>query len=109
MLNLRVIEGQKLTLKGCSVCQLFIWQYVFSMSSKYFLIHSQLCLVYQDLSKLGRELNKIVIVDNSPASYLFHPRNAVSLLLMWNYFHLFSNLQHKAYKFYSDVNILSMQ
>lgn len=31
----------------------------------------------KDLSRLGRELNKVVIVDNSPASYIFHPNNAV--------------------------------
>jgi RNA polymerase II subunit A small phosphatase-like protein len=34
----------------------------------------------KDLSRLGRELNKIIIVDNSPASYLFHPRNAVPVV-----------------------------
>lgn len=33
----------------------------------------------KDLNKLGRELQQIVIVDNSPASYIFHPDNAVSL------------------------------
>lgn len=32
----------------------------------------------KDLNKLGRDLQKIVIVDNSPASYIFHPDNAVS-------------------------------
>lgn len=32
----------------------------------------------KDLNKLGRDLQKIVIVDNSPASYIFHPENAVS-------------------------------
>lgn len=31
----------------------------------------------KDLSKLGRELKKVIIVDNSPASYSFHPENAV--------------------------------
>lgn len=31
----------------------------------------------KDLSKLGRELQKVIIVDNSPASYIFHPENAV--------------------------------
>jgi len=31
----------------------------------------------KDLSRLGRELHKIIIVDNSPASYVFHPDNAV--------------------------------
>ena len=34
--------------------------------------------VCQDLSRLGRELSRVVIVDNSPASYTFHPDNAVS-------------------------------
>lgn len=32
----------------------------------------------KDLSRLGREIEQIAIVDNSPASYLFHPGNAVS-------------------------------
>ncbi|XP_072455286.1 CTD small phosphatase-like protein isoform X2 [Notamacropus eugenii] len=31
----------------------------------------------KDLSQLGRELSRVVIVDNSPASYIFHPENAV--------------------------------
>lgn len=32
----------------------------------------------KDLNKLGRDLQQIIIVDNSPASYVFHPDNAVS-------------------------------
>lgn len=32
----------------------------------------------KDLSRLGRDLNNVIIVDNSPASYIFHPENAVS-------------------------------
>ena len=32
----------------------------------------------KDLNKLGRDLQQIIIVDNSPASYIFHPDNAVS-------------------------------
>lgn len=40
------------------------------------------CVFYRgnyvkDLNKLGRDLNQVVIVDNSPASYIFHPDNAV--------------------------------
>lgn len=35
----------------------------------------------KDLNKLGRELQQIIIVDNSPASYIFHPDNAVSKYL----------------------------
>ncbi|XP_026517907.1 CTD small phosphatase-like protein, partial [Terrapene carolina triunguis] len=30
----------------------------------------------KDLSRLGRDLSRIIIVDNSPASYIFHPDNA---------------------------------
>ncbi|XP_049515641.1 carboxy-terminal domain RNA polymerase II polypeptide A small phosphatase 1-like [Dermacentor silvarum] len=32
----------------------------------------------QDLGRLGRDLHRVVIIDNSPASYIFHPDNAVS-------------------------------
>eukprot|EP00741_Cyanophora_paradoxa_P015897 tig00020909_g15348.t1 len=31
----------------------------------------------KDLSKIGRELRSTIIVDNSPASYMFQPQNAV--------------------------------
>ncbi|KAL1923084.1 uncharacterized protein VTP21DRAFT_9460 [Calcarisporiella thermophila] len=31
----------------------------------------------KDLSQLGRDLRNVVIIDNSPVSYLFHPANAV--------------------------------
>lgn len=31
----------------------------------------------KDLSRLGRKLERIVIVDNSPASYIFHQDNAI--------------------------------
>lgn len=40
----------------------------------------------KDLNKLGRDLQKVVIVDNSPASYIFHPDNAVSKLLPCRYY-----------------------
>lgn len=33
----------------------------------------------KDLGRLGRDLNRVIIVDNSPASYIFQPRNAVSI------------------------------
>lgn len=40
------------------------------------------CVFYKgnyvkDLSKLGRDLDNTCIVDNSPASYIFHPQNAI--------------------------------
>jgi len=31
----------------------------------------------KDLGRLGRDINQIIILDNSPASYIFHPENAV--------------------------------
>uniref|UniRef100_H2YU92 protein-serine/threonine phosphatase n=1 Tax=Ciona savignyi TaxID=51511 RepID=H2YU92_CIOSA len=34
----------------------------------------------KDLSLIGRELNKVIIIDNSPASYIFHPDNAVPVI-----------------------------
>uniref|UniRef100_A0A8C4X1V1 protein-serine/threonine phosphatase n=2 Tax=Eptatretus burgeri TaxID=7764 RepID=A0A8C4X1V1_EPTBU len=34
----------------------------------------------KDLSRLGRDLNRIVIIDNSPASFVFHPDNAVPVV-----------------------------
>ncbi|XP_035029707.2 uncharacterized protein LOC118119669 isoform X1 [Hippoglossus stenolepis] len=34
----------------------------------------------KDLSRLGRDLNKVIIIDNSPASYVFHPENAVPVV-----------------------------
>eukprot|EP01094_Clydonella_sp_ATCC50884_P015542 TRINITY_DN26135_c0_g1_i1.p1 TRINITY_DN26135_c0_g1~~TRINITY_DN26135_c0_g1_i1.p1 ORF type:complete len:310 (+),score=65.95 TRINITY_DN26135_c0_g1_i1:131-931(+) len=33
----------------------------------------------KDLSQMGRELKNTIIIDNSPASYLFHPENAVPI------------------------------
>lgn len=40
-------------------------------------VFHQGCYV-KDLSRLGRDLRKTLILDNSPASYIFHPNNAVS-------------------------------
>ncbi|CAJ0946718.1 unnamed protein product, partial [Mesorhabditis belari] len=33
----------------------------------------------KDLARLGRDLNKVLIMDNSPASYAFHPENAIAV------------------------------
>jgi len=38
----------------------------------------------KDLSQLGRELNDTIIIDNSPASYIFHPTNAVPISSWFN-------------------------
>ncbi|XP_051911559.1 carboxy-terminal domain RNA polymerase II polypeptide A small phosphatase 2-like isoform X2 [Hippocampus zosterae] len=42
-------------------------------------VFHQGCYV-KDLSRLGRDLRKTLILDNSPASYIFHPNNAVPVL-----------------------------
>jgi len=31
----------------------------------------------KDMSRLGRDIKKAIIIDNSPSSYLFHPENAI--------------------------------
>ncbi|KAL7748448.1 hypothetical protein RI367_006141 [Sorochytrium milnesiophthora] len=38
----------------------------------------------KDLSMLGRDLRSIIIVDNSPASYGFHPSNAIPISTWFN-------------------------
>jgi len=38
----------------------------------------------KDLSQLGRQLNDTIILDNSPASYIFHPTNAVPVSSWFN-------------------------
>lgn len=47
----------------------------------------------KDLNKLGRDLQKVIIVDNSPASYIFHPDNAVSIFLCMMLFSVIQNFQ----------------
>jgi len=31
----------------------------------------------KDMSRLGRDIKKVMIIDNSPSSYMFHPENAI--------------------------------
>ncbi len=31
----------------------------------------------KDLSRLGRDIDQVLIIDNSPASYSLHPQNAL--------------------------------
>ncbi|KAJ9125243.1 hypothetical protein QFC22_000198 [Naganishia vaughanmartiniae] len=38
----------------------------------------------KDLSQLGREIHTSIIIDNSPASYIFHPNNAVPVSTWFN-------------------------
>ncbi|KAI1315985.1 hypothetical protein EDD11_010567 [Mortierella claussenii] len=38
----------------------------------------------KDLSVIGRDLNNTIIIDNSPASYIFHPTNAVPISSWFN-------------------------
>lgn len=41
-------------------------------------------LMPQDLSQLGRPIADTIILDNSPASYIFHPNNAVPVSSWFN-------------------------
>lgn len=38
----------------------------------------------KDLSQLGRDIHTSIIIDNSPASYIFHPNNAVPISSWFN-------------------------
>ncbi|KAI8047648.1 HAD-like domain-containing protein [Thamnidium elegans] len=38
----------------------------------------------KDLSRLGRDLKSVIILDNTPASYSFHPSNAVPVSTWFN-------------------------
>ncbi|GAA5951393.1 hypothetical protein JCM10213_006900, partial [Rhodosporidiobolus nylandii] len=38
----------------------------------------------KDLSQLGRPMEESIIIDNSPASYVFHPNNAVPISSWFN-------------------------
>uniref|UniRef100_A0A7I4XTQ6 protein-serine/threonine phosphatase n=1 Tax=Haemonchus contortus TaxID=6289 RepID=A0A7I4XTQ6_HAECO len=38
----------------------------------------------KDLARLGRDLSKVLIIDNSPASYSFHPENAIPVPTWWD-------------------------
>ena len=64
----------------------FIAVYIFAVIYLFLLLFFQFIISYllftyfQDLGRLGRELNKSIIVDNSPASYIFHPENAVPVV-----------------------------
>lgn len=40
--------------------------------------------IIQDLSQLGRPITDTIILDNSPASYIFHPNNAVPVSSWFN-------------------------
>ena len=43
------------------------------------------CIIsFQDLSQLGRPIADTIILDNSPASYIFHPNNAVPVSSWFN-------------------------
>ncbi|KAG2228813.1 hypothetical protein INT48_006017 [Thamnidium elegans] len=40
--------------------------------------------LHKDLSRLGRDLKSVIILDNTPASYSFHPSNAVPVSTWFN-------------------------
>ena len=72
-----------LSLSNSAKCLKCLVAYFFTILNWYY-------LSFQDLSKLGRDLKHVLIVDNSPASYSFHPENAVrSLVLFYHTCHNF--------------------
>lgn len=40
---------------------------------------SRYSILIQDLSLLGRNLKSVIIIDNSPTCYMFHPQNAIPI------------------------------
>ncbi|KAI5476806.1 protein phosphatase [Pseudohyphozyma bogoriensis] len=38
----------------------------------------------KDLSQLGRKMEDCIIIDNSPAAYIFHPNNAIPITTWYN-------------------------
>ena len=66
------------------------------------------CVFYRgnyvkDLGRLGRDLHKVIIVDNSPASYIFHPDNAVS----YDYLHSLFCFSLLSLFCFSSISLLS--
>lgn len=38
----------------------------------------------KDLNKLGRELSKVIIIDNNPENFLLHPQNGIFIKSWYN-------------------------
>lgn len=53
------------------------------LSHTHYCSHADISLP-QDLSQLGRPSSDMIILDNSPASYIFHPNNAVPVSSWFN-------------------------
>ena len=57
---------------------------VWNILTIYFRVQSLTLISHQDLSQLGRPMTDTIILDNSPASYIFHPNNAVPVSSWFN-------------------------
>lgn len=55
-----------------------------SRCATYFHITFLILILSKDLSQLGRPMTDTIILDNSPASYIFHPNNAVPVSSWFN-------------------------
>ena len=56
----------------------------YNHKGNYVKVWSVLSTHRQDLSQLGRDMETAIIIDNSPASYIFHPHNAVPVSTWFN-------------------------
>lgn len=82
----------------CSINLIFIMSFIIDCSetaaktcleitSRYVFYHPFHCLPtkdanahsLQDLDRVGRDLREVIIIDNSPTSYMFHPQHAIPI------------------------------
>ena len=62
------------------------------------------CGGVKDLRRLGRELNQVVIIDNSPMSYMFQPENAVSCCFTESHF---SHTNSNDFRYLQRVHVIT--
>lgn len=77
------IQGGVLQLQR-NLCQGMLWFAVIILGTMRITKDGLFWGLTKDLSQLGRDLSGAIILDNSPASYLFHNANAVPISTWFN-------------------------